>query len=87
MKETPLHSRTFLDTSIYDATSVILQHISALMGFFKKDFTETVSSMYDWVRDSFTELVPTGFSSPNFDFFFKEIFKKVLEWEKMPNMS
>lgn len=55
----------FVDTTDYDATSVIpyiKEHISSLMGFFKKYFPEN-SSQYDWVRDPFNTPAPTGFSS------------------------
>lgn len=55
----------FVDTTDYDATSVIpciKQHMSPLMGFFKKYFPDN-SSQYDWVRDSFNAPALTGFSS------------------------
>lgn len=55
----------YVDTTDYDATSVIpyiKQHISSLMGFFKKYFPEN-SFQYDWVRDPFNAPAPTGFSS------------------------
>ncbi|XP_030580905.1 zinc finger BED domain-containing protein 5-like [Archocentrus centrarchus] len=55
----------FVDTNDYDAISVIphiKQHISSLIGFFKKYFPEN-SSQYDWVRDPFSAPAPTGFSS------------------------
>ncbi|KAK6312255.1 hypothetical protein J4Q44_G00179190 [Coregonus suidteri] len=61
----------FVDTTDYDATSVIpyiKEHISSLMGFFKKYFPEN-SSQYDWVRDPFNAPAPTGFSSAEEDQF------------------
>ncbi|KAK0150739.1 Zinc finger BED domain-containing protein 5 [Merluccius polli] len=61
----------FVDTNDYDAISVIphiKQHISSLMGFFKKYFPEN-SSQYDWVRDPFSAPAPTGFSSAEEDQF------------------
>ncbi|XP_068598134.1 zinc finger BED domain-containing protein 5 [Brachionichthys hirsutus] len=57
--------REFVDATGYDSTAVIpcvRQHISSLMGFFKKYFPES-SSRYDWVRDPFNARAPTGFSS------------------------
>lgn len=54
----------FVDTTDYDATSVIpyfKQNISSLIGFFTKYFPEN-SSQYDWVRDPFNAPAPTGFS-------------------------
>ena len=60
-----------VDTTVYDATSVIphiQQHISSLLGFFKKYFPEN-SSQYDWVRDPFNAPAPTGFSSAEEDQF------------------
>ncbi|KAK2847350.1 hypothetical protein Q5P01_010349 [Channa striata] len=61
----------FVDTTDYDAISVIphiKQHISSLMGYFKKYFPEN-NSQYDWVRDPFSAPAPTGFSSAEEDKF------------------
>ncbi|XP_053171455.1 zinc finger BED domain-containing protein 5-like [Scomber japonicus] len=61
----------FVNTTDCDATSVIpciQQHISSLMGFFKKYFPEN-SSQYDWVREPFNASAPTGFSSAEEDQF------------------
>uniref|UniRef100_A0A8C7Y7X1 DUF4371 domain-containing protein n=1 Tax=Oryzias sinensis TaxID=183150 RepID=A0A8C7Y7X1_9TELE len=61
----------FVATTDYDATSVIphiKEHISSLIGFFKKYFPEN-SSQYDWVRDPFNAPAPTGFSSAEEDQF------------------